>query len=35
MTEPASLLPVARFGCEKLMLVGDPKVSCVWLAFLN
>ena len=27
MTEPSSLLPVARFGCEKLLLVGDPKVS--------
>lgn len=26
MTEPASLLPIARFGCEKLVLVGDPKV---------
>ncbi|XP_008110295.2 LOW QUALITY PROTEIN: 5'-3' DNA helicase ZGRF1 [Anolis carolinensis] len=25
MTEPASLLPVARFECEKLVLVGDPK----------
>ena len=25
MTESASLLPVARFGCEKLVLVGDPK----------
>ncbi|KFR17004.1 Uncharacterized protein C4orf21, partial [Opisthocomus hoazin] len=25
MTEPASLLPVARFQCEKLVLVGDPK----------
>ncbi|XP_053514726.1 protein ZGRF1 isoform X1 [Artibeus jamaicensis] len=25
MTEPASLLPVARFACEKLILVGDPK----------
>ncbi|XP_053767699.1 5'-3' DNA helicase ZGRF1 isoform X3 [Desmodus rotundus] len=25
MTEPASLLPVARFECEKLILVGDPK----------
>nr|XP_060635057.1 protein ZGRF1 isoform X2 [Anolis sagrei ordinatus] len=25
MTEPASLLPVARFQCEKLILVGDPK----------
>ena len=24
MTEPASLLPMARFGCEKLVLVGDP-----------
>ena len=24
MTEPASLLPLARFGCEKLVLVGDP-----------
>ncbi|XP_053423363.1 protein ZGRF1-like [Nycticebus coucang] len=25
ITEPASLLPVARFECEKLILVGDPK----------
>ncbi|XP_027529080.1 protein ZGRF1-like isoform X3 [Neopelma chrysocephalum] len=25
MTEPASLLPIARFQCEKLVLVGDPK----------
>ncbi|XP_066488441.1 5'-3' DNA helicase ZGRF1 [Tiliqua scincoides] len=25
MTEPASLLPIARFNCEKLILVGDPK----------
>lgn len=25
MTEPSSLLPVARFGCRKLVLVGDPK----------
>ncbi|KAM9330477.1 5'-3' DNA helicase ZGRF1 [Gastrophryne carolinensis] len=25
MTEPASLLPIARFKCEKLILVGDPK----------
>lgn len=25
MTEPASLLPMARFGCRKLVLVGDPK----------
>ncbi|XP_053317414.1 protein ZGRF1 [Spea bombifrons] len=25
MTEPASMLPVARFQCEKLILVGDPK----------
>ncbi|XP_021569946.1 protein ZGRF1 [Carlito syrichta] len=25
MTEPASLLPIARFDCEKLILVGDPK----------
>eukprot|EP00062_Callorhinchus_milii_P012079 gi/632958720/ref/XP_007895200.1/ PREDICTED: uncharacterized protein C4orf21 homolog [Callorhinchus milii] len=25
MTEPSSLLPIARFGCEKLILVGDPK----------
>ncbi|XP_044284828.1 protein ZGRF1 isoform X1 [Varanus komodoensis] len=25
MTEPASLLPIARFRCEKLILVGDPK----------
>ena len=27
MTEPASLLPIARFQCEKLVLVGDPKVK--------
>ncbi|KAM4706627.1 5'-3' DNA helicase ZGRF1 [Discoglossus pictus] len=25
MTEPASLLPIARFQCGKLILVGDPK----------
>ncbi|XP_069124760.1 uncharacterized protein [Argopecten irradians] len=25
MTEPSSMLPVAKFGCEKLLLVGDPK----------
>ncbi|XP_060079969.1 LOW QUALITY PROTEIN: uncharacterized protein LOC132559378 [Ylistrum balloti] len=25
MTEPASMLPIAKFGCEKLLLVGDPK----------
>ncbi|XP_074849521.1 5'-3' DNA helicase ZGRF1 [Carettochelys insculpta] len=25
MTEPASLLPIARFECERLVLVGDPK----------
>ncbi|XP_067670945.1 5'-3' DNA helicase ZGRF1-like [Haliotis asinina] len=25
MTEPSSLLPIARFSCEKLVLVGDPK----------
>ncbi|KAL9961786.1 hypothetical protein ACROYT_G030806 [Oculina patagonica] len=25
MTEPASLLPMARFECRKLVLVGDPK----------
>ncbi|XP_060575626.1 protein ZGRF1-like [Ruditapes philippinarum] len=25
MTEPASLLPIARFACQKLLLVGDPK----------
>uniref|UniRef100_A0A8C5M2X6 5'-3' DNA helicase ZGRF1 n=1 Tax=Leptobrachium leishanense TaxID=445787 RepID=A0A8C5M2X6_9ANUR len=25
MTEPASMLPIARFQCEKLILVGDPK----------
>ncbi|XP_028513457.1 protein ZGRF1 [Exaiptasia diaphana] len=25
MTEPAALLPLARFGCHKLVLVGDPK----------
>ncbi|XP_075785856.1 5'-3' DNA helicase ZGRF1 isoform X2 [Pelodiscus sinensis] len=25
MTEPTSLLPIARFVCEKLVLVGDPK----------
>ncbi|XP_041125705.1 protein ZGRF1-like [Polyodon spathula] len=25
ITEPASLQPIARFGCEKLVLVGDPK----------
>ncbi|KAJ8023137.1 Protein ZGRF1 [Holothuria leucospilota] len=25
ITEPACLLPVARFECQKLVLVGDPK----------
>ncbi|XP_036776736.2 protein ZGRF1 isoform X6 [Manis pentadactyla] len=25
ITEPVSLLPIARFECEKLILVGDPK----------
>ncbi|XP_048669706.1 protein ZGRF1 isoform X6 [Marmota marmota marmota] len=25
ITEPAALLPIARFKCEKLILVGDPK----------
>ncbi|XP_071975384.1 5'-3' DNA helicase ZGRF1 isoform X7 [Engystomops pustulosus] len=25
MTEPSSVLPIARFQCEKLILVGDPK----------
>ena len=25
MMEPLSMLPVARFKCEKLVLVGDPK----------
>ncbi|XP_055241165.2 5'-3' DNA helicase ZGRF1 isoform X3 [Gorilla gorilla gorilla] len=25
ISEPASLLPIARFECEKLILVGDPK----------
>ncbi|KAF6307450.1 zinc finger GRF-type containing 1 [Rhinolophus ferrumequinum] len=25
MTEPTALLPIARFECEKLILVGDPK----------
>ncbi|RDD41438.1 Protein ZGRF1, partial [Trichoplax sp. H2] len=25
MTEPTSLLPMARFQCEKCILVGDPK----------
>ncbi|KAM6441283.1 5'-3' DNA helicase ZGRF1 isoform 1-T2 [Liasis olivaceus] len=25
MTEPSSLLPIASFECEKLILVGDPK----------
>ncbi|KAK2185327.1 hypothetical protein NP493_240g05009 [Ridgeia piscesae] len=25
MTEPMSLLPIARFHCSKLVLVGDPK----------
>ena len=24
MVEPLSLLPTGRFGCEKLILVGDP-----------
>jgi hypothetical protein len=25
MVEPVSLLPIAKFGCEKLLAVGDPK----------
>ncbi|XP_078478376.1 5'-3' DNA helicase ZGRF1 isoform X1 [Lampetra planeri] len=25
ITEPMSLLPIARFGCERLLLVGDPR----------
>lgn len=25
MSEPVSLLPIARFGCHKLLLLGDPK----------
>ncbi|KAJ6668811.1 hypothetical protein lerEdw1_012295 [Lerista edwardsae] len=25
MAEPSSFLPIARFDCEKLILVGDPK----------
>ena len=25
MMEPLSMLPVARFKCERLILVGDPK----------
>ena len=29
MSEPVSLLPVARFGCHKLLLLGDPKVSVI------
>ena len=27
MSEPVSLLPIARFGCHKLLLLGDPKVN--------
>lgn len=27
MSEPVSLLPIARFGCHKLLLLGDPKVT--------
>ncbi len=27
MTEPVSMLPVARFQCQRLVLVGDPRVS--------
>jgi hypothetical protein len=40
MTEPASLLPVARFNCHRLVLLGDPNVRytvthiCVPHAFL-
>ena len=26
MSEPVSLLSIARFGCYKLLLLGDPKV---------
>ncbi len=25
MTEPSALMPMARFGCQYLVLVGDPK----------
>ena len=27
MTEPSSLLAIARFHCERLVLLGDPKVD--------
>ena len=27
MTEPVSLLPIAKFDCHRLVLVGDPKVG--------
>ena len=27
MSEPVSLLPIARFGCHRLLLLGDPKVT--------
>ena len=27
MSEPVSLLPIARFACHKLLLLGDPKVT--------
>lgn len=27
MTEQSSMLPVAKFQCQKLVLVGDPKVK--------
>jgi len=25
LMEPTSLIPISRFGCQQLMLVGDPK----------
>jgi len=31
MMEPASLLPVAKFSCRKLVLVGDPRVCVILL----
>ena len=35
MSEPLSLIPTARFGCHKLLLLGDPKVNySILLIFL-
>eukprot|EP00051_Salpingoeca_urceolata_P024486 m.430987 g.430987 ORF g.430987 m.430987 type:complete len:274 (+) comp20242_c0_seq10:237-1058(+) len=35
ITEPSSLLPVARFQCESLVLVGDPNQLCPTITGAN